>query len=58
MAAKLELDGWQISRNTLSKIEEGIRQVTDFEVMALAKTLKVSPEWLLDKELFNKYFTK
>jgi hypothetical protein len=24
LAAKLELDGWQISRNTLSKIEEGI----------------------------------
>ena len=58
LAAKLELDGWKISRGTLAKIETGIRQVTDFEVMALAKALKVSPEWLLDKELFNKYFTK
>jgi len=56
LAAKLELDGWKISRSTLSKIEAGIRQVTDFEVMALAKTLKVSPEWLLDKELFEKHF--
>ncbi|NMC59379.1 MAG: helix-turn-helix transcriptional regulator [Candidatus Methanofastidiosa archaeon] len=58
LAAKLELDGWKISRGTLAKIETGIRQVTDHEVMALAKALKVSPEWLLDKELFNKYFTK
>ena len=24
-----------------------------FEVMALARTLKVSPEWLLDKQLFE-----
>ena len=56
LAAKLELDGWKISRGTLAKIEAGIRQVTDFEVMALAKALKVSPEWLLDKEIFNKYF--
>ena len=53
LAARLELDGWKISRGTLSKIEAGIRQVTDFEVMALARTLKVSPEWLLDKQLFE-----
>jgi transcriptional regulator with XRE-family HTH domain len=51
LAARLELDGWKISRGTLSKIEAGIRQVTDFEVVALAKTLKVSPDWLMDKQL-------
>lgn len=56
LAAKLELDGWKISRSTLSKIEAGIRQVTDFEVMALAKALKISPEWLLDEELFEEHF--
>ena len=27
LAARLELDGWKISRGTLSKIEAGIRQV-------------------------------
>ena len=58
LAAKLELGGWKISRSTLSKIEAGIRQVTDFEVMALARTLKVSPEWLLDKELYEKKFLR
>ncbi len=53
LAIRLELDGWKISRGTLSKIEAGIRQVTDFEVMALARTLKVPPEWLLDKQSFE-----
>ncbi len=58
LAARLELNGWKISRGTLSKIEAGIREVTDFEVMLLAKTLKVSAEWLLDKELFEKMLGK
>ena len=58
LAAHLELEGWKISRGTLSKIEAGIRQVTDFELMVLARTLKVSPEWLLDKQLFESLLKK
>ena len=58
LAARLEINGWKISRGTLSKIEAGIRQVTDIEVMVLAKTLKVSPEWLLDKQLFENMLRK
>jgi HTH-type transcriptional regulator, cell division transcriptional repressor len=49
LAARLQLNGWKISRGTLAKIESGIRQVTDIEVMALSKTLKVSADWLFDK---------
>lgn len=51
LIVRLELDGWKISRGTLSKIEAGLRTVTDFELMALARTLKVSPEWLFDRQL-------
>ena len=58
LAVRLELEGWKISRGTVSKIEAGIRQVTDFEVMALARTLKVPPEWLLDKQLFESLLNK
>ena len=58
LAVRLELDGWKISRGTLSKIEAGIRQVTDFEVMVLARTLKVPPEWLQDKQLFESLLKK
>ena len=49
LAARLELNGWKISRGTLAKIEAGVRQVTDIEIMALSKTLKVSADWLFDK---------
>lgn len=49
LAARLELNGWKISRGTLAKIESGVRQVTDIEVMALSTTLKVSADWLFDK---------
>jgi hypothetical protein len=33
--------GWNISRGTLAKIESQVRGVTDFEVVLLAKALKV-----------------
>lgn len=49
LSAKLQLEGWKISRGTLAKIEAGIRSVTDIEVMFLAKALKISPEILLDE---------
>jgi transcriptional regulator with XRE-family HTH domain len=49
LAARLELNGWKISRGTLAKIEAGVRQVTDIELMTLSKTLKVSADWLFDK---------
>ncbi len=58
LAARLELNGWKISRGTLAKIESGIREVTDMEVMTLAKTLKVSPDWLMDQALFDQMFSK
>ncbi len=51
LAARLQLEGWHISRVTLAKIEAGIRRVADFELVILARALKVSPDWLLDKQL-------
>lgn len=49
LVIRLELSGWDISRATLSKIEAGLRQVTDFEVVILADVLGVTFDWLLDK---------
>lgn len=34
--------GWDVSRETLAKIESGIRCVTDIEVLEIAEALKVS----------------
>jgi len=36
-----------IDQSGLSKIENGQRPVTDIEVVALAKALKITEEWLL-----------
>jgi transcriptional regulator with XRE-family HTH domain len=38
-----------IDQSTLSKIENKQRPVTDIEVVALAKALKVSVAWLLEE---------
>ena len=47
LAANLQLTGWDIDRVGIAKIETGIRQVTDIEVVKLAKALEVSVGWLL-----------
>jgi hypothetical protein len=36
--------GWDLSRETLAKIETQFRWVSDFEILCLAKALRVPPE--------------
>lgn len=48
LAARLQLLGIVIDQSGLSKIESGRRPVSDIEIVALAKALKVSVEWLLE----------
>ena len=48
LAARLQLLGMVIEQSGLSKIESGQRPVSDVEVVALAKALRVSVEWLLE----------
>jgi len=50
LVARLNLGGWSISRETLAKIETQIRWVADFEVVCLAKALKVPVTALLPDE--------
>lgn len=40
LAAKINVLGWDISRETLAKIESQIRWVADFELLELAKALE------------------
>jgi len=47
LVARLQILGMQIDQSSLSKIEGGHRPVTDIEVLALAKALRVSVAWLL-----------
>ncbi len=46
LAARLQLDGWDIEQSGVAKIETGLREVRDTEVVKLAKALGVSVGWL------------
>lgn len=46
LAAKLQLSDWDIDRVGIAKIETGIREVNDKEVLILATVLNVSIDWL------------
>jgi transcriptional regulator with XRE-family HTH domain len=48
LATALQLEGWDISRSGIAKIELGMRQVTDVEVARLARALDVRIQWLFE----------
>ena len=50
LAARLQIAGVIIERDSISRSEIGTRFVADYEVAALARALKVSVEWLLEIE--------
>ena len=50
LAAKLQLEGVIIERDSVSRMEIGTRFVADYEIVALSKILKVSPAYLLGLE--------
>ncbi len=47
LAARLQIRGVNIERDSVSRIESGARFVPDYEIPVLAEVLKVSPTWLL-----------
>ena len=49
LSARLELLDVTLSASSIGKIENGTRPVTDLQLIAFAKALKVSPEWLLEE---------
>ena len=50
LAARLQIEGVTLERDCISRIEIGTRFVTDYEIIVLAKCLRVSPLWLLGLE--------
>ena len=50
LAAKLQIAGITIERDSISRIEIGTRFVADYEIRELSKILKVSVAWLLGIE--------
>ena len=47
LAARLQVSGVNIERDSVSRIEIGTRFVADYELLALCKILSVTPEYLL-----------
>ncbi len=50
LAAKLQIAGIIIERDSVSRIEIGTRFVADYELRELSKILKVTVNWLLGLE--------
>lgn len=49
LVARCNLQGWDISRGTLAKIEARVRRITDYEVEYLMKALQVPVNELFDE---------
>lgn len=50
LASRLRRLKFEVDRVGISKIETGLRQVHDFEVVLLAQVLEVSVGWLLGED--------
>jgi transcriptional regulator with XRE-family HTH domain len=51
LAAKCQVAGWDISRGIVAAIEGRVRWIGDFELVLLAKMLRVNPAELLPKQV-------
>ena len=50
LAARLQIEGVTVERDSVSRIELGTRFVADYELLALCRVLKVTPQFLLGIE--------
>lgn len=50
LAVRLKLEGVELERDSISRIEIGTRFVADYEIKILAKVLNTSVAWLLGIE--------
>ena len=52
LAGRLQLAGWDISRETLAKVESQVRCVTDRELVRFAEALEIDPSELMKPTKF------
>lgn len=50
LAAKVQIEGITLERDSISRIEIGTRFVTDYELKVFASVLNVDVEWLLEED--------
>ena len=56
LARECQLKGWDVSRDIIARIELQVRWVGDFELLEIARVLKVPVVDLFPKQM-QKYFT-
>lgn len=49
LAAKMQVEGVLLERDSISRIESGERFVADYELRVFAKVLGVDVKWLLNE---------
>lgn len=49
LAGRMAVRGVNLNRSAISKIEGGTRHVLDYEIEALAASLKVQPGWFFER---------
>ena len=50
LAAKMQVEGIILERDSISRVEKGVRFIPDYEIPLFAKVLNVSVDWLLKQE--------
>lgn len=50
LAARMQVEGIVIERDSISRVEIGTRFVPDYELPLFAKVLRVPVDWLLEME--------
>ena len=50
LAARVQVTGVILERDCISRIENGLRMVQDFELRAIAAALGVTADWLMEDE--------
>ena len=50
LAARMQIEGITIERDSISRIESGTRFVTDYELKIFAKVLRVNIMWLISDD--------
>lgn len=51
LAGRLATQGLDMDRPTITRIENGNRYLRDYEILAMARALKVSVAWLFSQEM-------
>lgn len=50
LAAKVQVEGLTLERDSISRIESGMRFVADYEIPIFAKVLNVKITWLFEND--------